>query len=326
MIRWGIIGCGDVTEVKSGPGFQNANGSALVAVMRRNAEKAADYARRHNVPRWYSNADQLLADPEVDAVSIATPPSSHRELAIKACQARKPTIVEKPMARNHAECLEMIENFSAHNVPLFVAYYRRALPRFLTIKSLIDNGTIGQPLAVSVTMRCRPGPIDPHNLPWRLQPKMAGGGIFVDLGSHTLDLLDFLFGPISRVRGFADNQGGPYPVEDAVVMSFIHENGVQGTGTWHFKAHQDLDRVEIQGTQGLITFPTFGNNPVKLETAQTTEMLDLPNPQTIQQPFIQTVVDELQSQGQCPATGVSAARTTWVMEQVLNDYYHTSPK
>ena len=88
MIRWGIIGCGDVTEVKSGPGFKQAANSALVAVMRRDAGKAADYARRHNVPRWYANADELLADPNVDAISIATPPSSHAQLALQAAAAR----------------------------------------------------------------------------------------------------------------------------------------------------------------------------------------------------------------------------------------------
>ena len=82
-IRWGIIGCGDVTEVKSGPGLQKADGSQLVAVMRRDAEKARDYAKRHNVPRAYGDAQELIDDPEVDAVYVATPPGSHAEYAIR---------------------------------------------------------------------------------------------------------------------------------------------------------------------------------------------------------------------------------------------------
>src|SRR3954452_10240835 len=97
-IRWGIIGCGDVTEVKSGPGFQKATGSALVAVMRRDGDKARDYARRHGVARAYDNADDLIQDPEVDAVYIAPPPSSHADLALRTSAAGKPCLVEKPMA------------------------------------------------------------------------------------------------------------------------------------------------------------------------------------------------------------------------------------
>src|SRR5436190_19903847 len=143
MIRWGLIGCGDVAEQKSGPGFQKADDSALVAVMRRDAAKAADYAARHGVPRWYSDARELLADPEVDAVSIATPPSSHMELSLLACAAGKPTLVEKPMALDHAECRQMMEAFRAAEVPLFVAYYRRAQPKFQRMKELIDDGAIG---------------------------------------------------------------------------------------------------------------------------------------------------------------------------------------
>ena len=142
-IRWGIIGCGNVTEVKSGPGFQKARNSALVAVMRRNAALAQDYAGRHGVPRWYDDGAALIADPEVDAVYVATPPSSHKGYVLACAAAGKPVYVEKPMALDHGECEEMIAACRAANVPLFVAYYRRALPRFLKVKELIDGGAIG---------------------------------------------------------------------------------------------------------------------------------------------------------------------------------------
>ena len=143
MTRWGIIGCGDVTEVKSGPGFQKADGSGLVAVMRRDLAKAQDYARRHGVPRAYDRADALIDDPEVDAVYIATPPSSHCELTLAVAAAGKPCLVEKPMATNHRECLRMIEACAARGVPLWVAYYRRALPRFVLVRDLLAAGAIG---------------------------------------------------------------------------------------------------------------------------------------------------------------------------------------
>ncbi|UCE62196.1 MAG: Gfo/Idh/MocA family oxidoreductase [Phycisphaerales bacterium] len=321
MIRWGIIGCGDVTEVKSGPGFQNANGSTLVAVMRRDADRAADYARRHKVAKWYSDANALIADEDVDAVSIATPPSRHCELALGVAAAGKAALVEKPMARNHDECLQMVEAFKAANVPLFVSYYRRALPKFLKVKSLIDDGAIGEVLTVSATLRCQPGRYDRDNLPWRLRYEVSGGGLFVDLACHTLDYLDFLFGPIVEVSGHAGNQGGAYDVEDAVVMCFVHESGVQGTGAWHFNCRRTVDDITIVGTAGTISLPTFANRPIRLVRRYRTTRYRISNPRAIQQPLIQAVVDELESRGTCPSTGFSAARTSWVMDQVLEPYY-----
>ena len=324
MIRWGIIGCGDVTEVKSGPGFQQAHDSALVAVMRRDAVKAADYARRHGVPRWYDDADRLIHDPEVDAVSIATPPSSHMELALRVAAAGKPALVEKPMALNHEQCAVMIAAFTKARVPLFVAYYRRALPRFLKIKQLLDDGAIGRVLSVAAVHSFGPPGLDPQHLPWRFRKEVSGGGLFVDLGCHTLDLLDFLFGPIARVAGFADRQGSGYNVEDAVVLATTHETGVQVTGRWHFNTDRHLEGVEIDGTHGCIRFSVFGQDPVIMTRGMQTESFDLPNPRTIQQPFIQTVVDHLEGRGMCASTGESAARTSRVMDQVLGTHQANS--
>ena len=193
-MRWGIIGVGDVTERKSGPGFQQAERSELVAVMRRSGDLAADYARRHDVPRWYDDADELINDPEVDAVYIATPPDSHKEYAIRVARAGKAVYVEKPMARTAQECEEMISACDEAGVALFVAYYRRAMPRFVTVKELLDSGRIGQLRSVSIRNE-QPAPVgEADDGGWRLDPEISGGGYFVDLGSHILDLLDWLLG------------------------------------------------------------------------------------------------------------------------------------
>ena len=202
MTRWGIIGCGDVTEVKSGPGFQKADRSALVAVMRRDLAKAQDYARRHGVPRAYDRAGALIDDPEVDAVYIATPPSSHCELALAVAAAGKPCLVEKPMAMNHGECLRMIEAFAARGVPLWVAYYRRALPRFLIVRDLLAANAIGRVTSVRVEVTKPLATTERSN--WRFDPAIAGAGLLFDLGSHCVDLLDFFLGPITGVAGFPD--------------------------------------------------------------------------------------------------------------------------
>lgn len=321
-VRWGIIGCGNVTEVKSGPGFQRARGSSLVAVMRRNAALAEDYARRHGVPRWYSDADALIRDPDVDAVYIATPPASHKEYALACARAGKPVYVEKPMALNFAACQEMIAACRSAGVPLFVAYYRRALPRFLKVKELIESGAIGEVRFVTVLLQQRAAPedIDPDNLPWRVLPEISGGGRFVDMGSHTLDFLDLLLGPIRCVHGHAANLGGYYPAEDTVTASFEFASGVLAAGAWNFTSHTNRDVTEIIGSRGKVAFSSFDSEPITLDTDGGTQVLAIENPNHVQQPLIQSVVDALTGRGACPSTGESGARTTWVIDQVLQPF------
>lgn len=318
-VRWGIIGCGNVTEVKSGPGFQKADDSALVAVMRRNAALAEDYARRHGVPRWYDDAAALIADPEVDAVYVATPPSSHKQHVLACARAGKPVYVEKPMGLNHPECVEMIAACRAAGVPLFVAYYRRTLPRFLKVKELIDEGAIGEPRFVTVQLSQRPVPedIDAANLPWRVLPEISGGGRFLDMGSHTLDFLDYVLGPIRSAAGHAANNAGYYPAEDVVTASFAFASGVLGAGVWNFTSFADCDVCEITGSRGKVSFSSFDAQPILLETAAGQTPFPIDNPAHVQQPLIQSAVNELVGAGRCPSTGDSGARTTWVMDQIL---------
>lgn len=319
MIRWGMIGCGDVTEVKSGPGFQKADHSTLVAVMRRNGMLARDYAERHGVSRWYDDASKLINDPEVDAVYVATPPSSHKQYTLMAAAAGKPVYVEKPMALNFAECEEMIAACKTAGVPLFVAYYRRALPRFLKIKELVDSEAIGRVRFVSIALYQPASDLNAATPPpWRVVPAISGGGLFVDLASHTLDFLDYLFGPIAAVQGCAANQDGQYEAEDIVTGLFQFESGVQGTGVWCFTAAEKSDRVRIVGSNGDISFSTFDDRPIVLKTAAGLSEFSVSNPPHIQQPLIQTVVDELRGVGVCPSNGETAARTSWVMDEMLS--------
>jgi predicted dehydrogenase len=324
-IGWGIIGCGNVTEVKSGPGFQRAAHSRLVAVMRRSGALAADYARRHGVPRWYDRAEALIADPEVDAVYVATPPYAHREYTLLAAQAGKPVYVEKPMALSVAECEEMLRACRAAGVPLLVAYYRRALPRFLKVKELVASGRIGEPRAVTVALYMRHVPPPAGQTDWRVDPALAGGGRFVDMACHTLDFLDDVLGPIRAARGLAANQAGQYRAEDIVAAAFEFASGVEGTGLWWFASPMHTDRTEIVGTRGRVAFSSFDESPILLQADGETTEHPIPNPPHVQQPLIQTVVDHLNGGAGCPSTGETAMRTTWVMEQILAAYYGRRP-
>lgn len=322
-IRWGMIGCGNVTEVKSGPGFQKAEGARLVAVMRRTGALARDYAERHGVPRWYDDAMELINDPEVDAIYVATPPSSHREYALAAAAAGKPVYVEKPMAMNLEECEEMVEACERAGVSLFVAYYRRALPRFEKMRELLAAGVIGEPCFVAVTQVQPMQKLDDGELPWRLQPQVSGGGLFLDLASHTLDLIDHLLGPITAVEGHASNQRGRYEAEDMVSGSWQHGSGVQGMGTWCFSGFEHLDRNEIIGTEGKLVFSTFADEPICLLRADGKQTWTIGHPPHIQQPLIQLITDELLGKPGIsnPSTGRSAMRTTRVMDAMIRGYY-----
>lgn len=322
-VRWGIIGCGDVTEVKSGPGFQKAHNSALVAAMRRNGDLAADYAQRHGVPRWYDDGAALIADPEVDAVYVATPPNAHREYTLMAAQAGKPVYVEKPMARSYAECLDMVQACQEAGVPLWVAYYRRTLPRFLKVKELLDEGAIGQVHAVSIDLhqRVRANQLDAVGQTWRVLPEINGGGQFMDLAVHTLDFLDYVLGPIVDAQGYAANQAGNYPAEDIVAATFRFASGVLGNGLWYFNSIDKVDRNVIRGSRGRIVFSSFSDDPVRLERDDGWREFTIGHPPHVQQPLIQSIVDELNGQGTCPSTGESGARTNWVTDRILRDYY-----
>jgi predicted dehydrogenase len=322
IIRWGIIGCGDVTEVKSGPGFQKAEHSKLVAVMRRNGALAEDYAKRHHVPKWYSHAEDLINDDEVDAIYIATPPAQHMEYTLAAAKVGKPIYVEKPMARNYAECLKMVEACDKANVPLFVAYYRRALPRFLKVKELIEQGVIGDLRFVQTSHYSPQAQHNAGQIPWRLQPELAGGGLFFDMASHTLDILDFLLGPIIHVEGHASNMAGDYHVEDTVSGSYKFESGIHGTGTWCFSAYKHEDRNEIIGSKGRIQFSTFGNEPIYCETTDSVTEYEFVRPAHIQQPLIQILVNDLLGTGKSPSTGITGARTNHIMDEMVKSYYN----
>lgn len=316
-VRWGILGCGDVTEVKSGPGFQRAEGSALVAVMRRDRARAEDYARRHGVPRAYGDARALIEDPDVDAVYVATPPDSHESLARQVAAAGKPCLIEKPMARTHSECVRINQAFADAGAPVWVAYYRRALPRFLALRDLIRSRAVGQVTAVhvQVTDRLASGAAASN---WRFDPVQAGGGLFLDLASHCFDLLDFLFGPIAEACGFPLNTGGTYAAEDVTNAAFRFDNRLSGTGTWNFNADTKTDVLTITGSGGTIVSPIFSDTDLVL-TAASGERSVLPvrNPPHVHQPLIQTIVDEIRGRGRCDSTGESGARASWVMDRCL---------
>ena len=322
QINWGFIGCGEVTEKKSGPAFNEVEGSQVVAVMSRSENKARSYAERHHVRKWYTDASELIEDPDVNAVYIATPPSSHATFAIMAMHAGKPCYIEKPLAASYNDCIRINRISEQTGVPCFVAYYRRYLPYFQKVKEIIESGTIGNVVNVQVRFSVPPRDLDFQSgkeMPWRLQPDIAGGGYFYDLAPHQIDLLQNLFGVITRAHGYPANRAHLYQAEDTLSACFFFESGIPGSGSWCFVGHESAkeDCIEVIGEKGSLSFSVFTYQPIEVITSEGKNSITVPNPPYVQLPLIKSVIQHLQGIGKCDCTSVSATAVNWVLDRVL---------
>jgi predicted dehydrogenase len=317
-IRWGIIGCGSVTEVKSGPPYQNTEGFSLEAVMRRDIAKAKDFAKRHGVPKYFSDASALINDPEIDAIYIATPPDTHKQYALEVAKAGKPCCVEKPLAPNYEDGLAIVQAFKVKEIPLFVAYYRRSLPRFLQVENWLRANKIGTIRSVSWNLSKPASDIDlKREYNWRTDKKIAPGGYFDDLACHGLDLFSYLLGDFKTVKGVSVNQQGLYSAKDAITASWLHENGITGMASWNFGSFKREDKVEIIGDKGKIQFSVFAEEDIILENEQGIQSLFIENPKHVQQYHVENLKSDLVDGKKHPSTGETALHANWVMSQIL---------
>lgn len=320
-ISWGFIGCGEVTEKKSGPAFNLVEGSHVEAVMSRSADKARSYAERHGVRKWYTDAQELIDDDRVNAIYIATPPSSHATFAIMAMRSGKPVYVEKPLAASYEDCVRVNRISEETGVPCFVAYYRRYLPYFRRVKRIVDAGVLGNIINVQVRFSVPPRELDYNSseLPWRLQPDISGGGYFYDLAPHQIDLLQELFGIIVKAHGYPSNRAHLYQAEDTISACFRFESGLVGSGSWCFVGHKSAreDSIEVIGDRGSLTFSVYNYNPIRLITSDGLTNIEVKNPPYVQLPIIKNVIEDLQGIDKCLCTSVSATPTNWVMDRIL---------
>jgi predicted dehydrogenase len=317
-INWGIIGCGDVTEIKSGPAFNKVPNSSLVAVMRRNAAKAADYAERHKVPKWYNDANKLINDPEVNAIYIATPPDAHEMYAVAAINAGKPVYVEKPMALNYAAAKNMAAAAAEKNIKLSVAHYRREWPLFKKVKQLIHEKAIGKILMARLELYKPPltaAELSINHHAWRVNPAIAGGGLFHDLAPHQLDLMYYFFGAVQKVAGIATNQCANYVADDLVAGNMLFDSGVAFSGAWCFNAATATDHCEIIGAAGSIRFSFFSSNTITVVANGTTDVFTFDTLQHVQQPMIEKVVQYFLGDIQNPCSGEEGAEVMRLLQE-----------
>ena len=321
-VNWAIIGCGDVTEVKSGPGLYKSEHSNLVAVYNRTAAKAVDYAKRHKVPKVYKTVSELLDDDSIDIVYIATPPKYHKEFALQVLNANKIPYVEKPVANSYAEFLEIKELSEKKNIPVYIAFYRRGLEKYLKIKELLDSKVIGDVRFVSLKQleKVRPSDLNRENLPWRLKFDISGGGKFVDMGVHMLDYLSLFFGNIAEIKGSVSNQGGFYEVEDTVLINYRFESGVIGSGTFCYVSDRDENLCEIIGSEGRIYFDVLSGDSFTIEKNGKKETFHFEVPEHIAMPYEQAIVNGILGIKKCHNNIDNALALSKAMDDLMRSY------
>jgi predicted dehydrogenase len=321
QIRWGIIGCGDVCEVKSGPAFSKIPNSALLAVMRRDEAKAKDYAQRHNVPKYYTDASDLINDPDINAIYIATPPSSHEAYAIQSMQAGKPVYIEKPLTTNSASCERMIAAEKKYEVPTVCAHYRRGLPLFQKVKTLVQEGVLGNVRLIDLRLLQSPtvNVITKTDDNWRIDPNISGGGLFHDLAPHQLDILYWIFGEPVSSHGRSLNQSKTYAAPDVTSLEVLFTDDILLQGLWAFEVSSSavIEQCKIVGDKGYLTFCFFGQPVLEVMTDSKTEKFAFTNPPHIQQPMIEQVVRYFRGEGENPCSLKDALVTMKMMDSTV---------
>lgn len=316
-ICWGIIGCGNVTEVKSGPAFNKVEHSSLMAVSRRDPDKLADYVKRHHIPLSFTNALDLIHSDHINAIYIATPPDVREAYAIEAMQLGKPVYLEKPMALNLAACKRLKAASEKLGIKLSVAHYRRNLPLFMEVKNILEQGDIGAVKEVQITMlkKTDKAAKDPSN--WRVDPSIAGGGYFYDLAPHQIDLVFYFFGKPKSFSGTSTNKAGLYKAEDFVQGTIELENGIVCKGLWDFSINgEEKDEFLIIGAKGTIRFPVFGLF-IEVESNGQVKTIPFEAPKHNQQNHIQAVVNYFLDKGENPCSAEDAILSMEVMESFV---------
>jgi len=264
--------------------------------------------------------NQLINDNNVDAVYIATPPNSNKFYSLKVAQAGKPCCIEKPLATNYKDSLEIYNTFKEKKLPLFVSYYRRCLPRFNQIKTILDENTFGKIIHVNWQFSKPPNKIDlSKKYNWRTDPEVAPNGYFDDLASHGLDLFTYLLGKIIEAKGFSLNQLNLYKAKDTFTACWLHENGITGSGHWNFGCAQYKDKVIISGSKDEIIFSIFKDNPILLEINGTTKEYNIKNPKHIQLHHVKSIKNQLFNKIMHPSNAKTALHTSCVMDQITGN-------
>ena len=285
-VRWGLIGCGDIARRRVAPALRELENCELVAVSRADPTRAESFAAEFGARSWHADWRELVRDPEVEAVYVATPVHLHAEQAVAAAEEGKHVLCEKPMALSVGECERMNAAAEANDVRLGVAYYRRFYPAVERVGEILRSGEIGRPIVAQLNAfeRFEPGPEHPRR--WLLEKRLAGGGPMFDFGSHRVEVLLNLFGPVADVRALRGNLLFPREVEDTAVALLQFEAGPQAVLSVTHAAREPQDTMEIFGSEGSVRADVLNEGVLKVRTAAGERLEKHPAHSNFHQPLI----------------------------------------
>jgi 1,5-anhydro-D-fructose reductase (1,5-anhydro-D-mannitol-forming) len=312
VIRWGIIGAGNVAEFKSGPALMQAPGSTVVAVMRRDAEKARAFAQRHEIPRWYTDVDALLADPGVDAVYIASPHHLHLAHVTRSARAGKAILCEKPVGVSTAEAQAAADVCRAASVPLSVAYYRRYWPIVQEMRRLLADGAIGEVVQARVQLADQYVP-DPERS-WLTEPEQAGGGALANAGSHWIDLIRYLLGEVVEVTAACSAHFGGFKTEDTIGVQMRLASRALVSLNVTLCSPSAVNEFDIAGTNGRLFAGPLSDGLLMLQRAnREAEALRFPRSAAAHMELVTEVVRRLSAGEPSPVPGEEAVAAWQIM-------------
>ena len=286
-LQWGLIGTGDIARKRIAPALRDLPSCTLAAVCRGRPELAESFAREFDAPRWYATAAELIADPQVDAVYIATPVWLHAAQAIAAADAGKHVLCEKPMAISVAECDDMIAACRSNGVALGVAYYRHFYPAVARIRSILASGDVGDPVLAQVNAFEHFDPPPEHPRHWLVVREQAGGGPMFDFGCHRIEVLLDLLGPVRGVTSMVGNVAFSRDVEDTAIAVLEFERGGYATLSVTHAAREPQDTLTIFGTEGSIHVESLNAGVMRVRRGSHEAVESLPSHANLHQPLIE---------------------------------------
>lgn len=317
-LGWAVLGCGDITEKRGAPAILAQEQSRLVGFHSRTPARAEEFARRFGADRWTTNREELLADPAVTAVYVATEHHRHHEDVLAAAEAGKHVLCEKPLANSVEEGRQMIDACRAAGVALQVAYYRRYYPKLVKMKELLDTGAIGQPVTASIHLSGRLSPeqaagAGPYGIGWRVNTEHSGGGALVDTGSHRLDLLCWLLGEPDRVAAFAETGELPIQAPDMETLLIRMHSGVHVV-TRHGYRTPSPDEFEITGTLGTLSATPVDGPSLRLWAGGREESWELPKHENVHFPLFDDFARRVAAGKPPQYIGEDGLLATWIIE------------
>ena len=317
VVRWGLIGCGDIAARRVAAALRDSPGSSLVAVARAHAELAAEFAQRQGARRWHADWHDVLRDGDVDAVYLATPVRLHAEQAVAAAEAGKHVLCEKPMALSVAECERMIAAARRHRVRLGVAYYRHHYPVVARLRELLASGEIGRPVLAQVQV-FEPFDAAPGEArSWLLRKADAGGGPMMDFGCHRIEVLLDLLGPVAQVTGFPANvRFRDREVEDTCVAHLRFASGAAAVLTVTHAAAERRDTFELYGSEGSAHVPVLNDGLVRVVTARGSREERHPPHANLHQPLVEDFVAAVRARHEPAVTGEIGLEVSRVLDAI----------